>query len=229
MGRADGDGQGAGDHLRPARRRHDDAHRRVADRDRSVAPRLRLDRRGSITASGKSKTSRSRPIDAAKGESPATILPALIRKYPNVYVVRDFANPESAKLLLNEINDDRLVLTTIQAKDAPETLLRMLQKRVPQREFAKTVTAVMCTRLIRKLCEKCKVGYQPTPDLAEEAGFPGRQGRDDLIAARSRKRSKSRARSAAASDSSVEPRSSSCSSSTTRSGRFCSRIRSSIW
>jgi type II secretory ATPase GspE/PulE/Tfp pilus assembly ATPase PilB-like protein len=109
---------------------------------------------------------------AAKGESPATVLPALIRKYPNVYVVRDFVNPESAKMLLNEINDDRLVLTTIQAKDAPETLLRMLQKGVPQREFAKTVTAVMCTRLIRKLCEKCKVGYQPTPDLAKKLGFP---------------------------------------------------------
>ena len=72
---------------------------------------------------------------AAKGESPATILPALIRKYPNVYVVRDFANPESAKLLLNEINDDRLVITNIQAKDAPESLLRMLQKQVPQRNL----------------------------------------------------------------------------------------------
>jgi type II secretory ATPase GspE/PulE/Tfp pilus assembly ATPase PilB-like protein len=109
---------------------------------------------------------------AAKGESPVTILPALIRKYPNVYVVRDFVNPESAKMLLNEINDDRLVITTIQAKDAPETLLRMLQKQVPQREFAKTVSAVMCTRLIRKLCDRCKVGYQPTPELSKKLGLP---------------------------------------------------------
>jgi type II secretory ATPase GspE/PulE/Tfp pilus assembly ATPase PilB-like protein len=48
----------------------------------------------------------------------------------------------------------------------------MLQKQVPQREFAKTVTAVMCTRLIRKLCEKCKVGYQPTPELSKKLGLP---------------------------------------------------------
>jgi type II secretory ATPase GspE/PulE/Tfp pilus assembly ATPase PilB-like protein len=109
---------------------------------------------------------------AAKGESPATVLPALIRKYPNVYVVRDFVNPESAKLLLNEINDDRLVITNIQAKDAPETLLRMLQKQVPQREFAKGVAAVMCGRLIRKLCEKCKVAYQPTAELCKKLGLP---------------------------------------------------------
>jgi type II secretory ATPase GspE/PulE/Tfp pilus assembly ATPase PilB-like protein len=109
---------------------------------------------------------------AAKGESPVTILPALIRKYPNVYVARDFVNPESAKMLLNEISDDRLVITNIQAKDAPETLLRMLQKQVPQREFAKTVSAVMCVRLIRKLCEKCKVAYQPTPELSKKLGLP---------------------------------------------------------
>ena len=30
----------------------------------------------------------------------------------------------------------------------------------------------MCTRLIRKLCDKCKVGYQPTPDLSKKLGLP---------------------------------------------------------
>lgn len=108
----------------------------------------------------------------AKGETPATILPALIRKYPNVYVCREFVDPEAAKLLIREVNDERLVVTNIQAKDAPEALLRMLQKNVPQREFAKTVTAVLCTRLIRKLCEACKVAYEPTPDLAKKLGLP---------------------------------------------------------
>lgn len=111
--------------------------------------------------------------NAEKGETPATILPALIRKYPNVYVCRDFMNPETAKMLLAEVADEgRLVLTTIQAKDAPETLLRMLQKQVPQREFGKNVTAVLCVRLIRKLCEECRVAYEPTPDLAKKLGLP---------------------------------------------------------
>ncbi len=108
----------------------------------------------------------------AKGETPVTVLPALIRKYPNVYVCRDFVNAEAAKLLLGEISEERLVITTIQAKDATEALLRMLQKGVPQREFAKTLTAVLCVRLIRKLCESCKVAYEPTPDLAKKLGLP---------------------------------------------------------
>ncbi len=109
---------------------------------------------------------------AEKGETPTTILPALIRRYPNVYVCRDFVEAEAAKLLIGEINEDRLVITTIQAKDATETLLRMLQKGVPQREFAKHVSAVLCVRLIRKLCETCKVAYEPTPELSKKLGLP---------------------------------------------------------
>jgi len=110
--------------------------------------------------------------DESKGESPITILPKLIRKYPNVYVVRDFVNPEAAKLLLDEIAENRLVITNVHSKEAPEALLRMLQKKVPHRELAERVTAVLCTRLIRKLCEACKVAYEPTPDLLKKLGIP---------------------------------------------------------
>ena len=48
----------------------------------------------------------------------------------------------------------------------------MLQKQVPQREFAKHVSAVLCGRLVRKLCESCKVAYEPTPALAKKLGLP---------------------------------------------------------
>ena len=76
-------------------------------------------------------------FDAAKGETAATVIPALIRKYPNVYVIRDFSDVDAAKLLINEVRDDeRLVITTVHAKSAPEALLRILQMKVPQREFA---------------------------------------------------------------------------------------------
>ena len=110
--------------------------------------------------------------DSKQGESPATKLPDLIRTYPNVYVVRDFVDTESAKLLLEQVEDERLVITTVAAADAPEALLRMLQKKVPHREFAKNVTAVLCMRLIRKLCTTCKVAYEPSPDLLQKLGIP---------------------------------------------------------
>lgn len=112
-------------------------------------------------------------FDASKGESAAGIIPAMIRKYPNVYVLRDLSDTEAAKLLFNEVrDDDRLLITNVNAKSAPEALLRMLQLKVPHRDFAITVTAVLCTRLIRKLCDACKVAYTPTPDLLKKLGIP---------------------------------------------------------
>lgn len=111
--------------------------------------------------------------DETKGETAATILPALIRKYPNVYVIRDFSNPDASKLLMNEVREDeRLVVTNVHARTAPEALLRMLQLKVPHKEFASLVTAVLCVRLIRKLCDSCKVAYPPSPELLKKLGIP---------------------------------------------------------
>lgn len=110
--------------------------------------------------------------DATKGETPATLMPNLVRSYPNVYVVRDFVDAESGKLLMNEIADDRLIITSIRARDAAEALLRMLAMKLPQKQFASVVTAVLFQKLIRKLCNDCKVGYQPTPDVLKKLGIP---------------------------------------------------------
>jgi type II secretory ATPase GspE/PulE/Tfp pilus assembly ATPase PilB-like protein len=108
----------------------------------------------------------------AAGETPATVLPRLIRKYPNVYVLRDFSDTEAVKMLLKEIADERLVITTVRAKEAAEAPLRLLQMKVPQSDFAENLTAVICTRLVRKLCDACKVAYAPTPDLLKKLGIP---------------------------------------------------------
>jgi type II secretory ATPase GspE/PulE/Tfp pilus assembly ATPase PilB-like protein len=111
--------------------------------------------------------------DASKGETAATILPALIRKYPDVFVIRDFSNPDATKMLINEVREEnRLIVTNVHAKEAPEALLRILQLKVPQRDFATVVTAVLCTRLVRRLCDACKVAYPPTPDLLKKLGIP---------------------------------------------------------
>ena len=111
--------------------------------------------------------------DAAKGETPATMLPALIRKYPNVYVLPRFQRRRSGQAADQRSSRRRSAGDHQRPRqDAPEALLRMLQMKVPQREFAAVVTAVLCTRLIRKLCDACKVAYAPTPDLLKKLGIP---------------------------------------------------------
>ncbi|QDV75918.1 Type II secretion system protein E [Planctomycetes bacterium K2D] len=110
--------------------------------------------------------------DAAKGDSPSQLIPSLSRKYPNVWVVRDFVDAETAKLLMEEIDLDRLVVTSCHAQDAAEACLRMLQKKTPHKEFARELIGVLNTRLIRKLCTGCRVEYEATPALLKKLGIP---------------------------------------------------------
>ncbi|MEO2046755.1 MAG: ATPase, T2SS/T4P/T4SS family [Pirellulales bacterium] len=110
--------------------------------------------------------------DAAAGQTPDSILPSLIRMYPNVYIIRDLVNKETAKALLNEVRDEHLVITTIPARDAAEALLRLMKDKVPSKDFSALVTAVLYQRMVRKLCPDCKVGYQPTIDLLRKLGIP---------------------------------------------------------
>ena len=58
---------------------------------------------------------------------------------------------------------DRLVLASIRAKDCAEALLRVLMLKAPPAEVAATVSAVLCQRLVRKLCDHCKEAYAPAP------------------------------------------------------------------
>jgi type II secretory ATPase GspE/PulE/Tfp pilus assembly ATPase PilB-like protein len=110
--------------------------------------------------------------DASKGETPATIIPGLVRLYPNAYVCRDLVDAESATLLMNEVADDKLVITSIAAREAGEALLRLLQMKLPAKQLASVATAVLYQRLIRKLCPDCKVGYTPPADVLKKLGIP---------------------------------------------------------
>ncbi len=110
---------------------------------------------------------------AAAGESPATVLPKLIRAYPDVFVVRDLVNAETVDILCDQAtSEQRMVVATVRAKEAVEALLRVLMMKTPAKKFAPAVKAVVNQRLIRRLCPDCKIGYQPTPEVLKKLGLP---------------------------------------------------------
>ena len=110
--------------------------------------------------------------NAAQGESPASVLPKVIRTMPDVLVVRDLVNAETVSMLCQEIPDERLIVGTVRAKDSAEALLRVLALGVPAGEFAEGISAVLNQRLLRKLCESCKEAYAPTPQVLGQLGIP---------------------------------------------------------
>jgi len=111
--------------------------------------------------------------DGAKGETPAGVLPKLLLKQPDVFVVPNLVNGEAVKILCEQVNkDQKLVVTRIHAKEAVEALLRVLMLNGPAESFAEAVSFVLNSRLIRKLCENCKQAYQPQPQLIQKLGIP---------------------------------------------------------
>jgi type II secretory ATPase GspE/PulE/Tfp pilus assembly ATPase PilB-like protein len=110
--------------------------------------------------------------NSAQGQSPADILPKFFRTEPNVCVIRDLVNAETVSLMCEEVAEERLMIATIRAKDCAEALLRVLALGVSPDEFAPVVTAVLCQRLVRKLCDKCKEPYAPAPQILQQLGIP---------------------------------------------------------
>ncbi|MFZ5830418.1 MAG: ATPase, T2SS/T4P/T4SS family [Planctomycetota bacterium] len=103
--------------------------------------------------------------------SPASIIPRILRKEPNAVVVRDLPDSETATMLV-EAATNRLVITTIRAKDCAEALLRVAAIGVQPKDLAKNGSGVLCQRLVRKLCDKCKEAYQPSAEVLQQLGIP---------------------------------------------------------
>jgi type II secretory ATPase GspE/PulE/Tfp pilus assembly ATPase PilB-like protein len=110
---------------------------------------------------------------AADGQTPINILPKVFRMMPNVLVVRDLVNAETVTMLAQDmLLENRLVLSTVRAKDCAEAILRVAGLGVPPAHLAKVLRGVLSLRLARRLCDACKEAYQPTPQVLAQLGIP---------------------------------------------------------
>ncbi|MDO4573885.1 MAG: ATPase, T2SS/T4P/T4SS family [Planctomycetia bacterium] len=98
---------------------------------------------------------------------------SIFLKDPNVVVCRDIPFPEVMNDMLQEVaEEERLIITTIRAKDAAEALLRIMATKCDAKKWIKEVQGVLCQRLVRKLCGHCKESYAPSAQLVQQLGLP---------------------------------------------------------
>ena len=114
--------------------------------------------------------------DSAKGEDPMSPMEQLMLKEPDVLAFPDLPDGD----LLNKIVDHSTVheiptFTRIPGKHCIDALLRMLVLKPNVSKLAARLTAVLAMRLIRLLCNDCKIGFQPNPRMLQQLGLP--QGR----------------------------------------------------
>lgn len=87
-------------------------------------------------------------------------LRAIIRQDPNIIMVGEIRDPETAKLATNAAMTGHLVLSTFHSIDAPSVLTRLLDMGIEPFVIASTINIAIAQRLIRKICPKCIESYE---------------------------------------------------------------------
>jgi type IV pilus assembly protein PilB len=101
----------------------------------------------------------------------AKIIKAMLRQAPNVILVGEMRDEETAQMGIQASLTGHLVFSTLHTNDAPGAITRMIDMGVPAYLVASSVIAVLAQRLVRVVCTKCKQPYTPTEAQLEAAGI----------------------------------------------------------
>ncbi len=94
----------------------------------------------------------------------ANALRAFLRQDPDVIMVGEIRDLETAEIAIKAAQTGHLVLSTLHTNSAPETLTRLLNMGVPAFNVATSVNLIMAQRLARRLCTKCRRPADDIPD-----------------------------------------------------------------
>ena len=99
------------------------------------------------------------------GFSFSAALRSLLRQDPDIIMVGEIRDPETARIAVQAALTGHLVLATLHTNDAPGAITRLLNIGVEPYLVAASVVAVLAQRLVRKICTHCKEPYEPPVNL----------------------------------------------------------------
>ncbi len=98
-------------------------------------------------------------------------LQAILRHDPNVIMVAEIRDQETASIATEAGLTGHFVLSTLHTKNAPGAIVRLLEMGVEPYLIASSLIGVLAQRLVRQLCQHCKTNYQPSPALLQSIGI----------------------------------------------------------
>lgn len=110
-------------------------------------------------------------VNPKTGLTFAEALRAFLRQDPDIIMVGEIRDLETAEIAVKAAQTGHLVLSTLHTNDAPQTLNRLNQMGVPAYNIASAVLLIMAQRLARKLCDKCKQEEELPVELLVKEGF----------------------------------------------------------
>lgn len=101
----------------------------------------------------------------------AAALRSILRQDPDIVMIGETRDAETAQIAIQAALTGHLVLSTLHTNSAPASITRLLDMGVEPFLIASSVVLIMAQRLVRTLCPKCKAPYQPADDLLKSVGL----------------------------------------------------------
>ncbi|MDB5391467.1 MAG: type secretory pathway, ATPase PulE/Tfp pilus assembly pathway, ATPase PilB [Planctomycetaceae bacterium] len=121
-------------------------------------------------------------VRASIGLTFARIVRAMLRQAPNVILVGEIRDHETAEMAIQASLTGHLVFSTLHTNDAPASITRLIDMGVQPFLVASSVMAIMAQRLVRRNCPKCQGPYKPDPGEMEALEIdPARQATGTFI------------------------------------------------
>ena len=111
-------------------------------------------------------------VNPKAGLTFASALRSILRADPDIVLIGEIRDKETATIAIEAALTGHLVLSSLHTNDAPSAISRLVEMDVETFLVASAIDAVVAQRLARKLCERCRVAYQPEQAELEAAGFP---------------------------------------------------------
>ena len=113
-------------------------------------------------------------VDASRGKNFSDMLRALLRQDPDVILLGEIRDAETARVAMQATMTGHLVLSTVHAQDTVNTVFRLLDLGADPNLVASSLDLVLAQRLIRVLCPQCRKRRRPNADELERLGRSAR-------------------------------------------------------
>lgn len=114
-------------------------------------------------------------VNYKQGLDFAAALKAFLRQDPDVIMVGEIRDLETASIAIKAAQTGHMVMSTLHTNDAPQTLARMINMGVPPFNLATAVNLIIAQRLARRLCKHCKEPEDLPENVLLDAGFTKEQ------------------------------------------------------
>ncbi len=116
---------------------------------------------------------RQMQVNPKAGLTFANGLRSILRQDPDIIMVGEIRDLDTAEVAIQAALTGHLVLSTLHTNDAPGAITRLVDMGVEPFLVASSVTAVLAQRLVRLICKDCKETYAPSEEILQDVGLSG--------------------------------------------------------